>query len=86
MKSSASARRKAAAGKKTEHKKGRVHSVEFERVDGGFISRTRHDNKGDGSYIEPTTRIHPSIAHAKAHLQTSMTDENDDFDAKGDES
>lgn len=85
MKSSASARHKAAAGKKTSGGKGKVRSIEFERVDGGFISRTRHEG-GNGEYMEPKTTIHPSIAHAKSHLQTSMTDLNDDFDAKGDES
>lgn len=87
MKSSASARNKASAGKKTSsNSKGKIHSIEFERVDGGFISRTRRDNRGDGSYVEPKTMIHPSLAHAKAHLQTSFTDENDDFSAAEKES
>lgn len=86
MKSSASARHKmATTAKKSSGGKGKVHSVEFERVDGGFISRTRHES-GNGNYVEPKTTIHPSLSHAKSHLQTSFTDLNDDFDAKGDES
>ena len=42
-------------------------------------------NKAEFS-MESETHVHPTLSHAKSHLQTSFTDLNDDFKAGGDES
>lgn len=61
---------------KPDSKGGELVSVTFEPAKGGLISRTRRKRggKSDSWDTEEEMAVHPSLSHAKTHLQTSFND------------
>lgn len=51
-----------------------VREVTYEKADdGSLISRTHHDNSGDGPFHRARVGTHRSLAHAQKHLASAFT-------------